>query len=174
MRQDVFEFLPQFKLTIVGNHKPVLRNVDEAARRRFLIVPFEQKPALPDRELEGKLSAEASGILQWMIEGCLDWQKHGLVSPPASSPQQRNISAIRICSSIGCRKNVGANLTTGIYSARVANSSVLEGICIRSRPPVRNAPILRRQDGSTWLQVHSRPQKSAFRRCAGEAEGDLP
>ncbi|MCK1452101.1 hypothetical protein IVB36_14665 [Bradyrhizobium sp. 35] len=36
MRQDFFEFTPQFKLMIVGNHKPVLRNVDEAARRRFL------------------------------------------------------------------------------------------------------------------------------------------
>jgi putative DNA primase/helicase len=34
MRQDFFEFTPQFKLTIVGNHKPILRNVDEAARQR--------------------------------------------------------------------------------------------------------------------------------------------
>jgi putative DNA primase/helicase len=81
MRQDFFEFSPQFKLTIVGNHKPVLRNVDEAARRRFLIVPFEQKPAEPDRQLEQKLMAEAPGILQWMIEGCLDWQANGLVKP---------------------------------------------------------------------------------------------
>ena len=81
MRQDFFEFTPQFKLTIIGNHKPVLRNVDEAARRRFLIVPFEHKPETPDRELEQKLMAEAPGILQWMIEGCLDWQAHGLVRP---------------------------------------------------------------------------------------------
>jgi putative DNA primase/helicase len=81
MRQDFFEFTPQFKLTIIGNHKPVLRNVDEAARRRFLIVPFEKKPAEPDRQLEEKLMAEAQGILQWMIEGCLDWQAHGLVKP---------------------------------------------------------------------------------------------
>jgi putative DNA primase/helicase len=81
MRQDFFEFTPQFKLTIIGNHKPVLRNVDEAARRRFLIVPFEHKPEKPDRELEEKLMAEAPGILQWMIEGCLDWQANGLVKP---------------------------------------------------------------------------------------------
>jgi hypothetical protein len=33
MRQDFFTFRPQFKLTIVGNHKPVLQNIDEAARR---------------------------------------------------------------------------------------------------------------------------------------------
>lgn len=83
MRQDFFTFTPQFKLMIVGNHKPVLRNVDEAARRRFLIVPFERKPERPDRDLERKLMAEAPGILQWMIEGCLDWQANGL-SKPAS------------------------------------------------------------------------------------------
>ena len=35
MRQDFFTFLPTFKLLIIGNHKPGLRNVDEAARRRF-------------------------------------------------------------------------------------------------------------------------------------------
>ena len=64
MRQDFFEFIPQFKLTIIGNHKPVLRNVDEAARRRFLIVPFERKPIKPDRELERKLMMAAGGILQ--------------------------------------------------------------------------------------------------------------
>jgi putative DNA primase/helicase len=81
MRQDFFTFIPQFKLTIVGNHKPVLKNVDEAARRRFLIVPFDRKPAVPDRELEQKLIADAPGILKWMIEGCLDWQANGLVKP---------------------------------------------------------------------------------------------
>jgi putative DNA primase/helicase len=59
----------------------VLRNVDEAARRRFLIVPFERKPDEPDRDLERKLMAEAPGILQWMIDGCLDWQTSGLEKP---------------------------------------------------------------------------------------------
>jgi putative DNA primase/helicase len=81
MRQDFFEFIPQFKLMIVGNHKPVLRNVDEAARRRFLIVPFERKPESPDRELEKKLMDEAPAILQWMIDGCIDWQNAGLSKP---------------------------------------------------------------------------------------------
>jgi putative DNA primase/helicase len=81
MRQDFFEFTPQFKLMIVGNHKPVLRNVDDAARRRFLIVPFERKPETPDRELEQKLMREAPGILRWMIDGCLDWQTNGLAKP---------------------------------------------------------------------------------------------
>jgi putative DNA primase/helicase len=81
MRQDFFEFRPQFKLMIVGNHKPVLHNVDDAARRRFNIVPFVRKPAVPDRELEASLIAEGGGILQWMIEGCVDWQANGWVRP---------------------------------------------------------------------------------------------
>jgi putative DNA primase/helicase len=81
MRQDFFEFIPQFKLVIVGNHAPVLGNVDEAARRRFNIIPFTQKPVTPDRQLEDKLKAEAGRILSWAIAGCLDWQANGLVRP---------------------------------------------------------------------------------------------
>ena len=81
MRQDNFSFTPQFKLTIAGNHRPVLHNVDEAARRRFNIVPFLLRPEIVDNELEAKLMREAGGILKWMIDGCLDWQKNGLARP---------------------------------------------------------------------------------------------
>lgn len=81
MRQNNFIFTPSFKLLILGNHKPVLRNVDEAAKRRFNIVPFNRKPACPDQQLEAKLRDEWPGILRWMIDGCLDWQASGLVRP---------------------------------------------------------------------------------------------
>jgi putative DNA primase/helicase len=59
----------------------VLRNVDEAARRRFNIVPFLRKPANPDPQLGEKLKAEWPGILRWMIDGCLAWQAGGLIRP---------------------------------------------------------------------------------------------
>ncbi|MCC8956186.1 DNA primase [Bradyrhizobium sp. Pear77] len=81
MRQDFFTYSPQFKLTVVGNHRPVLRKVDDAMRRRFNIIPFVHKPEVPDPQLEAKLRTEAPGILRWMIEGCLDWQTHGLGQP---------------------------------------------------------------------------------------------
>jgi putative DNA primase/helicase len=81
MRQDFFTYLPQFKLIVVGNHQPVLHNVDDAARRRFNIVPFVHKPAAPDRGLEAKLRAEWPAILRWMIDGYEDWRKHGLLRP---------------------------------------------------------------------------------------------
>lgn len=83
MHKDFFTFLPQFKLTIVGNHAPILANVDEAARRRFNIVPFVVKPAKPDKELEAKLKTEWPGILHWMIGGCVAWQESGLAKPPS-------------------------------------------------------------------------------------------
>ncbi|MFN7882906.1 MAG: phage/plasmid primase, P4 family, partial [bacterium] len=40
MRQDFFEFTPQFKLVVAGNHKPSIRNVDEAMKRRLHLIPF--------------------------------------------------------------------------------------------------------------------------------------
>ena len=83
MRRDFFEFRPAFKLFIIGNHRPSLRNVDEAMRRRLNIVAFNNKPAVPDRALEEKLQAEWPGILRWMIDGCLAWQAEGL-RPPES------------------------------------------------------------------------------------------
>lgn len=83
MRQDYFTYLPTFKLTISGNHKPALRSVDDAARRRFNVVPFVQRPSAPDPELSEKLRAEWPGILRWMIDGCLAWQRDGLARPKA-------------------------------------------------------------------------------------------
>jgi putative DNA primase/helicase len=81
MRQDFFTFLPTWKLLLVGNYQPSLRNVDDAIRRRFNTIPFNHKPVVPDLELETKLRAEWPDILKWAIEGCLDWQRNGLVRP---------------------------------------------------------------------------------------------
>ncbi len=85
MRQDFFTFTPQFKLVIAGNHRPGLRNVDEAIRRRLHLVPFTVTipPSERDSTLPDRLKAEWPGILAWMIEGCLEWQRMGLAPPPA-------------------------------------------------------------------------------------------
>lgn len=81
MRQDFFTYEPQFKLLIVGNHRPVLNNVDDVARRRFNVAPFVNKLAHPNRTLEATLRAEWPGILRWMVDRCIDWQAHGLMRP---------------------------------------------------------------------------------------------
>jgi P4 family phage/plasmid primase-like protien len=85
MRQDFFEFTPQFKLLVAGNHKPSIRNVDEAMRRRLHMVPFTVTipPARRDKRLPERLLAERDGILAWALQGCLEWQRVGL-RPPAT------------------------------------------------------------------------------------------
>jgi putative DNA primase/helicase len=84
MRADFFTYVPQLKLIIVGNHKPALRSVDEAIRRRIHLVPFTVTipAAQRDRDLFEKLRAEWPGILAWATDGCREWQKVGLAPPP--------------------------------------------------------------------------------------------
>ena len=85
MRGDFFEFDPIFKLLFSGNHRPGLRSVDEAIRRRFNLINFDVtiRPDEKDPTLGGKLKAEWPGILAWAIEGCLLWERNGLAPPAA-------------------------------------------------------------------------------------------
>ncbi|MCW3474683.1 phage/plasmid primase, P4 family [Limobrevibacterium gyesilva] len=81
MRGDPFEFSPQFKLWIAGNHRPLLRNPDPAMRRRLHLIPMTFVPDKPDRGLPEALKAELPGILAWAIKGCVAWQREGLGEP---------------------------------------------------------------------------------------------
>jgi len=84
MRQDFFEYVPQFKLVIAGNHKPAIRNIDVAMKRRLHLIPFTVTipPEKRDGTLTDKLLQERDGILAWAVEGCLRWQRAGLKPPP--------------------------------------------------------------------------------------------
>jgi putative DNA primase/helicase len=83
MRQDFFTYVPQYTLMIYGNFKPGLKSVDEAIRRRMKLIPFTVTIAKDkrDKDLITKLKEEWGGILKWMIEGCMIWQRDGLVTP---------------------------------------------------------------------------------------------
>jgi putative DNA primase/helicase len=85
MRQDFFDFYPQFKLLLSGNHMPRLRTVNKAITRRFNRIPFAV--TIPAEKvnvhLVEELTEEGPGILAWFIEGCLAWQRGGL-QPPAA------------------------------------------------------------------------------------------
>lgn len=85
MRQDHFEFTPQFKLIVAGNHRPAFTGVGEAMRRRLHLVPFEVTiaPEKRDTRLPARLLDERDGILGWMLEGCADWRQRGLAAPEA-------------------------------------------------------------------------------------------
>lgn len=81
--QEAFTFKPQFKPWMYGNHKPEIRGTDDAIWSRVRLVPFEVSfKGREDLDLADKLEAELPGILNWAIQGCLDWQRSGL-QPPA-------------------------------------------------------------------------------------------
>lgn len=81
MREDFFEFVPTFKLLFSGNHRPSIKNVDDALKRRIHIVPFTRKPARVDTQLREKLKAEAAQILQWCIDGAVKFFADGFKDP---------------------------------------------------------------------------------------------
>src|SRR6267143_56053 len=77
---QAFNFEPSHKLWIYGNHRPNVRGNDHGIWRRIKLIPFRVQisDAEKDPDLSKKLWAERSGILNWAIEGCIEWQKHGL------------------------------------------------------------------------------------------------
>jgi putative DNA primase/helicase len=81
--QDWFEFLPEFKILLLTNHKPIIAGIDHAIWRRIRLVPFTV--TIPDNEqdknLPEKLNRELPGILNWMLEGACLWLSDGLGYP---------------------------------------------------------------------------------------------
>lgn len=85
LRQEYFEFTPEFKVFFTTNHKPIIKGGDNGIWRRIKLIPFtvtipEEKI---DADLPEKLKREMPGILRWIVDGCLKWQKEGLKDPKA-------------------------------------------------------------------------------------------
>lgn len=80
LHKEFFDFWPTSKAWLRTNHRPVITGEDDGIWRRIYLIPFKHKFAEAERDprLESKLMAERDGILAWMIEGCLEWQRIGL------------------------------------------------------------------------------------------------
>ena len=83
MRAEWFDFEPTHKLWLSTNHKPEIRGTDTAIWRRIRLVPWTVTipPAQQDKKLAAKLRDELPGILAWIVQGCLEWQREGLRPP---------------------------------------------------------------------------------------------
>jgi putative DNA primase/helicase len=82
--QNQFSFRPVSKLVLVTNCAPRVPAGDDALWRRLKVVPFDVTvaadkviPGLADRLLR----EEASGILNWALEGMKEWLESGLSEP---------------------------------------------------------------------------------------------
>jgi putative DNA primase/helicase len=82
---EFFNYLPTFKIFMATNHKPVIKGTDHGIWRRIKLIPFTTRipEEKQDKHLELKLREEASGILNWLLEGIAQWKKEGLKAPKA-------------------------------------------------------------------------------------------
>jgi putative DNA primase/helicase len=79
-----FTYQPQFKVILGVNDLPKIEGTDMATWRRPHLVPFNYTvpPEKLIRDLfEAYLRPEFPGILNWMLEGCKEWQRLGLAPP---------------------------------------------------------------------------------------------
>lgn len=84
LHQEFFTFIPVCKIWLAVNHKPRVQDDSYGFWRRVRLIPFERefKGEDDDKDLGEKLQAEAQGILNWLIAGCLEWQQRGLEPTP--------------------------------------------------------------------------------------------
>jgi putative DNA primase/helicase len=85
-----YAFEPSHLLLLLTNNKPHADANDKAFWERLCPITFHLRfvdhptgslERKRDRELGTILQSEASGILAWLVCGCLDWQQYGLEIP---------------------------------------------------------------------------------------------
>ena len=71
------------KILLATNSLPSINNTNHGIWHRIQAIPFNRTFTAEeqDKDLRSKLTKELSSILNWAIQGCLDWQEQGL-NPP--------------------------------------------------------------------------------------------
>lgn len=79
-----FEFLPKWVLIISCNRKPRILGDDDGIWRRTVVVPWPVQISDEDRnkDIVDALRGEASGILNWLIEGLIEYHIADGLDPP--------------------------------------------------------------------------------------------
>ena len=85
LRENSFEFKPQFKLFIDTNHLPQISDMTLFESDRIRIIPFNRHFTAEERDIDLKAffaePANLSGILNWCLEGFKFYQDEGLKMP---------------------------------------------------------------------------------------------
>jgi putative DNA primase/helicase len=81
-----YDFKPTHKLWMMGNHKPIIKDVDGGIWRRIHMIPFLVTIPVEERKDRSLMSAEFEselpGILNWAIKGLADLKQIGGLNPP--------------------------------------------------------------------------------------------
>jgi putative DNA primase/helicase len=169
MYRNAFSFRPTHKLWLAFNHKPLIRDDSDAMWRRIRLIPFHHKfgSAQADKNLLEKLKSEASGILNWAIQGCLAWQTDGLKTPTAvedaTSEYEAESDALAQFLDDCCEEDLTYNASKGalrkayedwckVQSERPLNKNVVVG-------KMRDRGFQEKRTGSEryWMGLRLRP-----------------
>lgn len=84
MGKDMFDFLPTHKLWLCTNHRLRITGKELGLWSALISIPFDVTipDADIDRTLPAQLMAQKSGILNWLLAGCLQWQAMGNLGQP--------------------------------------------------------------------------------------------
>lgn len=87
LHENAITFQPTHTIMLLTNDKPHINIEDQALCDRIMLIDFQMrfvdKPKKKnekkkDPDMAKKLETEASGILAWLVKGCLKWQAEGL------------------------------------------------------------------------------------------------
>lgn len=134
-----WDLTPTFKAVGSCNEKPDIIGIDEGIWRRVKLVPWKEMIPFHERrksrDVLAEFEAERSGILNWLIQGLLDYLTSGLAVPPevqAATETYRDEmdpvgSFFAACVTRlpeGSRKRVGARQMYEAYQAYCHENSI--------------------------------------------------
>ncbi|QXC61618.1 hypothetical protein KSP35_01855 [Aquihabitans sp. G128] len=139
IREAPFEFRPTAKIVIATNHPPVVSSTDDGIWRRIKLIPAPGRVAKPDPTLPAKLLTQRTAILDWMVQGCLEWQRLGLGTcaavEAATADYRASMDVLGAFITDACEVAVGERVSTSDLYAAYANWANANGF----RPWTQNA-----------------------------------
>ena len=163
--KEYFEFKPQFKLWLYGNHKPTIRGTDEGIKRRIKLIPFEviipENKRISREEILTAMKNELSGILNWGLEGFKKWQEIGLNIPSkvkdATNEYFDEMDLVNSFIQDCCIKDEGSEISAKdlymsfkSYMDEVGESFNLSQIKFNDRVKEKGFVNVRKRDGYKW------------------------
>lgn len=181
MYGDFFEFSPTHKLLLSTNHKPLIIGSDYAIWRRLMLLPFMVKFGTPEEVAAGKcqgvkntgleaaLLSELEGVLAWVVEGCLEYQRNGLRPPEAvlaaTAAYRVDLDKLGAFLEERCDLDPAASTgAAGLYSAymswcRVSGHQVESQRSFGLRLTERGLRREKRRDGWHWCGIALKPEE---------------
>lgn len=123
---EFFTFVPNAKFWLAVNHKPMVNDDSTGFWRKIRLIPFTQCfEGRADRNLKDALRAEYPGILAWMVDGCLEWQRRGLEPPQSvrAATEQYRAESDPVADFLKERCSTGANATARAGELYIAYQS---------------------------------------------------